>query len=79
MVKRKAKISKTAASNITSIAWFIESKVMVITAERFVENIYAFIENLCKNNVSYAFCQDKKEQHLGTNVFLIKRNIQLYF
>ena len=39
---RKISVRQSVADNISSVAWFIESKGMVKTAEKFVDTIYDF-------------------------------------
>jgi hypothetical protein len=42
MVKREAKITKIAAADIAAIAWFIESKGLYSSAEKFVKRYLFF-------------------------------------
>lgn len=46
MVKRKIVIHRAVAESIDQIAWFIESKGLVNTAEKYSEGIYNFFELL---------------------------------
>lgn len=39
MGRRKVIVKQTAADNIASISWFIESKGLVTTAEKFADDI----------------------------------------
>jgi hypothetical protein len=42
MGSRKISVQQRAADNIAAIAWFIESKGMVATAEAFADKVYDF-------------------------------------
>lgn len=42
MGRRKIIVKQTAADNIAAISWFIESKGMVATANKFTDNVYDF-------------------------------------
>ena len=46
MGRRKIVIKQSVAENIASIAWYIESKGMIATAEKFVDQVYDFFEKL---------------------------------
>ena len=37
---RKIIVKQTAANNIAAIAWFIESKGLLATADKFTDDIY---------------------------------------
>ena len=39
MGRRKIIVKQTAAENIAAIAWFIESKGMVVTADKFTDAV----------------------------------------
>src|ERR1022692_1597896 len=43
MGSRKVIIKQTAADNIAAIAWYIESKGMIVTADKFADNVYDFL------------------------------------
>jgi hypothetical protein len=58
MGSRKVIVKHTAADNIAAIAWFIESKVMLATAEKFSEDIYDYIIKLADSRKSYPICRE---------------------
>ena len=37
---RKVIVKQSVADNIAAIAWYIESKGLIATADRFVDNVY---------------------------------------
>jgi len=42
MGSRKISVKQSAADNIAAIAWYIESKGLVRTAEKFTDDVYDF-------------------------------------
>ncbi len=65
MGSRKINVKQSAADSIAEIAWFIESKGMVKTAEKFSDEVYDFIESLSPNIRSYSTCKEPKRAKLG--------------
>ena len=43
MGRRKLTVKQSAADNIAAIGWFIESKGMLTTADKFVDEAYDFL------------------------------------
>jgi fructose 1,6-bisphosphatase len=43
---RKVIIKQTAPDNIAAIAWYIESKGMIGTADKFADNVYDYFIKL---------------------------------
>ncbi len=46
MGQRKVKLKLSAAKSIAEVSWYIESRGMVKTAEKFSDAVYDFIETL---------------------------------
>lgn len=65
MGKRKIVIGVSASRSIAEISFFIESKGMLATAEKFSDNVHNFFESLADDRKSYGFCRDKKRMELG--------------
>jgi plasmid stabilization system protein ParE len=40
MGRRKVVVKQSASESIAAIAWYIESKGLIATADRFIDNIY---------------------------------------
>lgn len=78
MVQRKAIVKQTAADNIAAIAWFIESKGLIATADKFTDEVYDFFVKLSDKRKSYSICKEPKELHWDINASLTKRNIPSY-
>lgn len=56
-------VKQSAADNIAAIAWYIESKRMLATAEKFADDVYDYFIQLADNRKSYAVCIMQKGQH----------------
>jgi len=46
MGSRKIKVKQTAAENIAAISWYIESKGLLTSAEKFADEVYDFFLKL---------------------------------
>ena len=79
MVKREMVIHRSVAESIAQISWFIESKGLVNTAERYSEDIYNFFELLTNRKKSYPFCRDRKRALLGYKCISFKRKYTVVF
>jgi len=62
---RKITVKQSAADSIAEIAWFIESKGMIKTAEKFSDHVYDFIGKLSPSIKSYSTCKDPVRAQLG--------------
>lgn len=65
MGKRKIVIRESASQSIAEVAFFIESKGMVDTAEKFVDAVYDFIETLSDERLTHAICKEPVRNLLG--------------
>jgi plasmid stabilization system protein ParE len=79
MVNRKIAISESAAESIAAIAWYIESKGMVATAEKFADAVYDFFEKLSNSMVTHALCRDRKRAILGLKCVPYKKKYTVVF
>lgn len=52
---RKIIIKQTAADSIAAISWFIESKGLITTAEKFTDDVYDYFIKICDDRKSYPF------------------------
>ena len=46
MGSRKVTVKESAAEGISAVAWFIESKGLIATAEKFTDNVYDYFIKL---------------------------------
>jgi hypothetical protein len=51
---REIIVKQSAADSIAEIEWFIESKGLVATAEKFADNVYDFFIKLSDSRRSHA-------------------------
>jgi len=59
----KISYSKQFADDLADLVYFIESKGMLITAEKYIVKVYEFIESLKFEKVQYAYCKDNLRSH----------------
>lgn len=79
MGSRKVTVKQSAAESIAAIAWFIESKGLVATAEKFTDNVYDFFVKLGDKKRSYAVCRDPKRAASGYKCILYKKKYTIVF
>ena len=79
MGKRKTSIKESVATNIAAIAWYIESKGLIATAEKFSDDAYAFIEKLADNRRSHAICRDPQRALIGYKCISYKKKYTIVF
>jgi plasmid stabilization system protein ParE len=72
-------VKQSAAESITAIAWYIESKGMVITAEKFSDQIYDYFMKLSSTTKSYALCRDSQRAALGYKCVPYKKKYTIVF
>lgn len=56
MGRRQVNILESVRTSIAKASWFIESKGLISTADRFAEDAYDFIERLSNPNISFKLC-----------------------
>ena len=54
---RKVIVKQTAADNIAAIAWFIESKGLLATADKFSDDAYDYFIRMGDTRKSYLVCR----------------------
>lgn len=79
MGNRKITIKESVAESIAAISWFIESKGLVVTAEKFTDNIYDFIIKLSNDKKSYPVCRDPERSALGYKCITYKKKYTIVF
>jgi hypothetical protein len=73
MGERSIKILESAMESIAEASWFIESKGLVATADRFSEAVYDFIEKLSKKDISFKLCREPERALLGFKCVQFKK------
>jgi len=79
MGNRKVIVKQSAAESIASISWFIESKGLVVTAEKFTDNVYDYFIKLSNDIKSYALCRDPVRAALGYKCVPYKKKYTIVF
>jgi hypothetical protein len=77
--KRKIKVKQSAADSIAKIAWFIESKGMLHTAEKFSESAYDFFERFSDERMVHKICSDEKRRIVGLKCIPYKKKYTVVF
>ncbi len=72
-------VKESAAKNIAAIAWFIESKGLIKTAEKFSESVYDYFIKLADNRKSYPLCKDDKRIAFGYKCVPYKKKYTIVF
>ncbi len=79
MGRRKVIVKRSAAESIASVAWYIESKGMLATAEKFTDNVYDFIESLSDERKSFAYCREPQRLLLGNKCVSYRNKYTVVF
>ena len=65
MGSRKITLKLSAAESIAAIAWFIESKGMIATADKFTDDVYDAFLKLADERKSFSICREPERAALG--------------
>jgi hypothetical protein len=76
---REIIVKQSAADSIAEIAWFIESKGLMATAEKFADNVYDFIIKLSDPRRSHAICREPGRALLGYRCIPYKKKYTVVF
>jgi hypothetical protein len=76
---RKITVKKSVAESIAAIAYFIESKGLIATAEKFSDNVYDSFIKLADDRRSYAVCREPSRQALGYKCVTYKKKYTIVF
>ncbi|TLV03661.1 hypothetical protein [Dyadobacter luticola] len=76
---RKIIVRQSVADSIAGIAWFIESKGLVKTAEKFSDSVYDFLEKLGQPLREYNVCRDPDRALLGYKCVVFKKKYTIVF
>jgi hypothetical protein len=77
--QREVIVKESVADSIAEIAWYIESKGLVKTAEKFADDIYDFFIKLADSRRSYAICRDPERSIIGYKCIPYKRKYTIVF
>jgi len=79
MGSRKIVVKKSAAENIATIAWYIESKGLIKTADKFIDGVYDYFVQLSDTRKSYSICKEPKRASLGYKCVPYKKKYTIVF
>lgn len=75
---REVIIKESVAESIAAVAWYIESKGMVATAEKFADGIYDYFISMADKRKSYPVCKEPGRRVVGYKCISYKKSIQSY-
>lgn len=76
---RKIVVKQSAAESIAAIAWYIESKGMTATAEKFSDDVYDFIAGLSDTRKSFPTCREPIRAAAGYKCTTYKKKYTIVF
>ena len=79
MGQRKIVIKESVADSIAEVAWFIESRGLVTTAEKFADKVYDFFEKLADSRRSHAVCRDPEHAAIGYRCIAYRKKYTVVF
>jgi hypothetical protein len=79
MGRRKIVIKQSVADSIASIAWFIESKGLIATADKFADSVYDYFAKLANDRKSYSVCREPERAQLGYKCTTYKKKYTVVF
>ena len=79
MGSRKVIIKQSVADNISSIAWFIESKGLIVAAEKFADDIYDYFTKMGDEQRSYPVCKEPVRAALNFKCIPYKKKYTIVF
>ena len=74
MGSRKVIVKQSVADSIAAIAWYIESKGLIATADKFLDSVYDHFLKLSDQRKSFPRCKEPERENLGYNAPLLKRS-----
>ena len=79
MGRRKIAVKQSAADNIAAIAWYIESKGLLATADKFTDDIYDFFIKMSDTRKSYHVCREPERALLEYKCIPYKKKYTIVF
>jgi hypothetical protein len=79
MGKRKIIVKQSVADSIAKVSWFIESKGLIDTAEKYADAIYDFFDYMADDRKVYSLCRDKQRALLGYKCISYRRKYTVVF
>ena len=79
MGSRKVTVKENAAEQIAAVAWYIESKGMIATADKFTDNVYDYFIKMADTRKNYRFCREPGRAFLGYKCLPYKKKYTIVF
>lgn len=79
MGRRKIIVKESVADSIAAIAWFIESKGLVSTADKFTDDVYDFLIKLADSRRRHAICREPERALIGYKCTPYKKKYTIVF
>jgi hypothetical protein len=79
MGRRKVTVRESVATGVANVAWFIESKGMIATADKFSDSVYDFMETLSDERLVHAPCRDPDRKLMGLKCKSFKKKYTIVF
>ncbi len=76
---REVVVKEAVAHSIAEVAWYIESKGLIATAERFTDCVYDFLIKLSDSRRTHAVCRDPARAILGYKCISYKKKYTIVF
>ena len=76
---RQITVKETASERIAEIAWYIESKGLVATAEKFADDVYDHFIKLADTRRIHATCRESERALLGYKCIPYKKKYTIVF
>ncbi len=76
---RKIIVKQTASESIAAIAWFIESKGLIATADRFTDTVYDYIKSMADTRKSFSVCKEPGRAAAGYKCLPFKKKYTIVF
>ncbi|MBS1934393.1 MAG: hypothetical protein JST96_10375 [Bacteroidetes bacterium] len=72
-------LNNPLSKNIAAISWFIESKGLIATADKFADAVYDFFLTLSDTRKSYTVCKEPERAALGYKCITFKKKYTVVF
>jgi plasmid stabilization system protein ParE len=79
MGRRQVVVTQKAAENIAAISWYIESKGLLATAEKFADDIYDHFIKISDSRKNYRVCREPSRALLGYKCLPYKKKYTIIF
>jgi plasmid stabilization system protein ParE len=79
MGSRKITVRQKAAEQIAAIAWYIESRGMIATVDKFADNVYDYFIKMADTRKFYRFCSEPARALLGYKCLPYKKKYTVVF